>query len=148
MLRTTIAFVVATLAVPVAYGVILHGWSDPDGFGSFFALTIVGTSATVVFLGWPTYVFLQGKKWTAFWIAPLAGFMVATVALYFFLLLFALLLGHGLLEVLLSFTDVRVLWPISPMGAVVGILVWLIARPDRSTATSGNAGNADNCSKR
>ena len=52
-----------------------------------------------------------------------------------FSLLFALMLGHGLSYALSQLTNIGalrgVLW-IGPIGAVVGALLWLIARPDRT----------------
>jgi len=95
----------------------------------------------------PAYSFLRARNWTAFWIAPLVGFIVATVAWYIFNLLLGLLLTSGGLSIVLSrlfdrFPLDGVLWPAGPIGAFVGILVWLIARPDRSTA-GGNTANAD-----
>ena len=112
---------------------------------------IFGVSTIISFggilSGVPAYSFLRAGNWTAFWIAPLVGFIVATVAWYIFNLLLGLLLTSGGLSIVLSrlfdrFPLDGVLWPAGPIGAFVGILVWLIARPDRSTA-GGNTANAD-----
>jgi hypothetical protein len=97
-------------------------------------------------LGLPAYLLLRARKWTAFWIAPVAGFIVATVAWYVLLSLLGLSSVGSPSDFLSGLADRRVFemvfWPMGPIGAVAGILVWLIARPDRST-TGGNTGNTD-----
>ncbi len=74
------------------------------------------------------------------------GVIVATVTWYAFNVLLALLSSSGWSRALSVVTDITVLqtalWGIGPIGAVAGALLWLIARPDRSTA-AGNTGNTD-----
>jgi hypothetical protein len=70
-------------------------------------------------LGLPLYRYLQARNLTAFWIAPIVGFIIgvmmwcATCALFGSLNLPEALKCGGL------------------AGAVVGTILWLIARPDR-----------------
>jgi hypothetical protein len=40
-------------------------------------LVIIAYAGTFL-VGLPAYLFLRKKKWTAFWVAPIAGFVVAT----------------------------------------------------------------------
>ena len=147
--RPILAFLVAGLAVPILVAAHFSSMGAPK-FRDYVLIVVVSTIISfcgVVFLGVPAYRFLRAKNWTAFWIAPLVGFIVSTVAWYIFNLLLGLLLTSGGLSIVLSrlfdrFPLDGVLWPAGPIGAFVGILVWLIARPDRSTA-GGNTANAD-----
>ncbi len=103
--------------------------------------------AGTLFVGLPTYLFLRNRKWTAFWIAPIAGFMVAT-ATWYLLVTFIPLFFLPRLTQLATLLDA--LWPIGPIGALVGALMWLIARPDRLTIVgdTANTGNSDKVSNR
>jgi hypothetical protein len=87
-------------------------------------------------LGVPVYSFLLARKWTAFWIAPLVGFIVATVVWCVFIFLLVLAFSNGRSDLLSDLAEIHLfralVWPIGPIGAVVGALLWLIARPDRS----------------
>jgi membrane protein DedA with SNARE-associated domain len=64
----------------------------------------------------------------------LVGFMVAAIAWSVLALWLGLAVGQGLaFSRLLSADSVRfLLWPIGPLGAAVGALLWLIGRPDRT----------------
>jgi hypothetical protein len=137
MYRPIIGFVVAALAVPVFYAVVAYrGTSNDTGYAILVAGSTVFSCVVTLFLGAPAYLFLQAKKWTAFWIAPLVGFIVATAPWYVFNLLLGLVLVPDHSYVLSHLTDIDsllgILWPIGPLGAVAGALLWLIARPDRS----------------
>jgi hypothetical protein len=147
--RRTLAFLVAGLTVPV----LVAAWFSSGALPKFsdyvliFGISTIISFGGILFLGVPAYSFLRARNWTAFWIAPLVGFIVATVAWYVFNLLLGLTLTSGNLSIVLSrlfdrFPLDGVLWPAGPIGAFVGILVWLIARPDRSAA-GGSAGNTD-----
>jgi len=147
--RPILAFLVAGLTVPV----LVAAWFSSGGAPKFsdyvliFGISTIISFGGILFLGVPAYSFLRVRNWTAFWIAPLVGFIVATVAWYVFNLLFGLAFSRGQWSYVLSrlidpFPLDGVLWPVGPIGAFVGILVWLIARPDRST-TGGNTGNTD-----
>jgi hypothetical protein len=133
--RPIIAFLVAVLVVPLFTAV--YSYPGPSGDGGY--LIGVLYSAVISFngvflLGLPAYLFLRAMKWTAFWIAPLVGFMVAAIAWSVLALWLGLAVGQGLaFSRLLSADSVRfLLWPIGPLGAAVGALLWLIGRPDRT----------------
>jgi hypothetical protein len=138
--RSTLAFLVAGLTVPVLVAAWFSSGAAPkfSDYVLIFGVCTIISFAGILFLGVPAYSFLRARNWTAFWIAPLVGFIVATVAWYVFNLLFGLTLTSGNLSIVLPrlfdrFPLDGVLWPAGPIGAFVGILVWLIARPDRPT---------------
>jgi hypothetical protein len=136
MSRPVIAFLVAPLVVPLFLLPSLYS-GMPDKF--WFAVTLIVATITAYagtfFLGLPAYLFLRARKWTAFWIAPVLGFIAGSLAYCVFVVLFGLSLG-SLSSVMSDFSNVSglrdLLWPIGPEGAAVGSLLWLIARPDRA----------------
>jgi hypothetical protein len=118
-MRTMTAFYVAPLAAPLILGVYFEN-ADPQTGSIITPISLAVSYAGTFLFGVPIYLFLRARKLTAFWIAPLVGFIVgattwcATFALFGLSLKFAHALeGGGLL------------------GAVVGTILWLIARPDR-----------------
>jgi hypothetical protein len=137
MSRPVIAFLVAPLVVPLFLLPSLYS-GMPDKF--WFAVTLIVATITAYagtfFLGLPAYLFLRARKWTAFWIAPVLGFIAGSLAYCVFVVLFGLSLGSSLSSVMSDFSNVSglrdLLWPIGPEGAAVGSLLWLIARPDRA----------------
>ena len=138
--RSILAFLVAGLTAPVLVAAWFASGAAPK-FSDYVLILGVGTIISfggILLLGVPAYSFLRARNWTAFWIAPLVGFIVATVAWYVFNFLLGLTLTSGKLSIVLPrlfdrFPLDGVLWPAGPIGAFVGILVWLIARPDRPT---------------
>jgi hypothetical protein len=103
-------------------------YQDAVGFGVVVAY--VGT----FMLGMPIYIFLCARQLTAFWIAPIMGFAIGMVMWYVFFFLLALALNATVRSVVDSFDGKFFLEALSiggPAGAVVGIVLWLIARPDR-----------------
>jgi hypothetical protein len=137
MSRPVIAFLVAPLVVPFfLLPSLLSGM--PDGF--WFAMTLIVATITAYagtfFFGLPAYLFLRARKWTSFWFAPVVGFIGGSLAYCLFIVLFGLSLGHSPSSVMATFSNASglrdLLWPIGPEGAVVGSLLWLIARPDRA----------------
>jgi hypothetical protein len=137
MHREIIAFIVAALAIPaLVAGVFYRPMPNDSSYAFFLSIVAVISFIVVPVLGVPAYRFLQAKGWTAFWIAPLVGFVVATVVWYVVQFLFGLLMVPDKAYVLSSMTRINllqgVLWPIGPIGAVVGSILWLIARPDRA----------------
>src|SRR5882757_9917004 len=146
--RPILALLAAGLMVPLLVTAYFSSW----GLGNYGNYVIVAFFSTIIsfsgvlLLSLPAYLLLRARKWTAFWIAPVAGFIVAAVAWYVLLSLSWLFSARSLSDSLSGLTDVRVFemvfWPIGPIGVVAGVLVWLIARPDRSAA-GGNAGNTD-----
>jgi hypothetical protein len=138
MYRPFIAFLVAALAVPIFVAVAGYspGVSNDTGYAVTVSVSAVISFNAVFFLGVPVYSFLLARKWTAFWIAPLVGFIVATVVWCVFIILLVLAFSNGRSDLLSDLAEIHLLralvWPIGPIGAVVGALLWLIARPDRS----------------
>ena len=132
--RTPIAFLVAPFVVPlvVALSVPARGPHDTA------AAAAVGVSALVSYFGSflfgvPAYLLLRARKLTAFWIAPVAGFIAGTMMWYLFFALFGLALGSSSIASALSDPNLlsSALGRIGPLGALVGTILWLIARPDR-----------------
>jgi hypothetical protein len=109
---------------------------NDTGYAVTVSVSAVISFNAVFFLGVPVYSFLLARKWTAFWIAPLVGFIVATVVWCVFIILLVLAFSNGRSDLLSDLAEIHLLralvWPIGPIGAVVGALLWLIARPDRS----------------
>jgi len=138
MYREIIAFVVAALAVPILVAIDSYpGTSKDSGYALFLSVVTVVAFIAVPILGVPAYRFLKAKRWTAFWIAPLTGFIVATVVWYVVMFLFGLTIVPNKSYVwsrLINVDSLRAaLWPVGPIGAAVGVILWLIARPDRTS---------------
>ncbi len=94
---------------------------------------VLGYLGTVLF-GPPVYLALRAVKLTAFWIAPLAGFVVGVGMMCLFLIGLPLSFGHNLAPALAKFDYALFKAAVEsggPPGAAVGALLWLIARPDR-----------------
>lgn len=147
--RTKYAFVIAPLWVPFLLAIFwtvewfrAPGLKTPAVFTIFlgFFLSYGGT----ILLGWPAFQFLRSRKWTSPWIAVLLGFVIAIATYSGFLFLFGLILGFEVGESV-SFVASMIAagWlgeppassvlalVIGPTGMLVGITLWLIARPDR-----------------
>ena len=135
-MRPVIAFLVAPLVVPLFLLPSLYS-GMPDKF--WFAVTLIVATITAYagtfFLAFRRICSCGARRWTAFWIAPILGFIAGSLAYCVFVVLFGLSLGSSLSSVMAGFSNVSglrdLLWPIGPEGAVVGSLLWLIARPDR-----------------
>jgi hypothetical protein len=85
----------------------------------------------MLLLGVPAFHFLRSRGWTAWWIAVVWGGFCGAVAYTLCNLFFFWLLNGERLDLELKATfDVFLLFPIVA-GAMVGILFWFIARPDR-----------------
>jgi hypothetical protein len=155
-MRPVIAFLVAPLVVPLFLLPSLYS-GMPDRF--WFAVTLIMAAiaayAGTFFFGLPAYLFLRARKWTSFWIAPVLGFIAGSLAYCVLVVLFAVSLGNRLSSVMAGFSNVNglrdLLWPIGPQGALVGALLWLIARPDRAPPGPGglfDAGRAGSAAAR
>jgi hypothetical protein len=131
--RAPVGFLVAPLAVP-----LLMTWTmgpSSDSLGEMLVI-VIGAGFTYIFsllFGVPTYLFLRARQLTEFWVAPVAGAMIALVTWHLLLTLFvlsvapvsalpSLLGGPGMARPAMFFML---------SGAVVGAIFWLIARPDR-----------------
>ena len=136
-MRCMIAFLVAPLAVPLLFQMAAY-LLPPREYGSvgieLFVSTLVAY-AGVFAVGAPIYGFLRAHGLTAWWVAPIAGFLAGATMWYVFLVLLGLFFrssmadslsylgGPGISLVAIGFAG--------PVGAVVGAILWLIARPDR-----------------
>ena len=139
--RVRLAFAIAPLVCSVI--VLLHMVISEPSLESFAQGVFAGVSmiplsyiATLLF-GVPVYRFLCSRRLTAFWIAPIAGFIAGAAAAVFFFVLVTIVLGiyssfdklaslGGLLLAACYFGAVY--------GAPIATVVWLIARPDRAAA--------------
>jgi hypothetical protein len=95
--RSGIALLIAAIAAPML--VLAYSYGEGASLGSgyiveSFFVTIM-SFAGAFFLGLPAYLILRAKKWTAFWIAPPVGFIVATVTWYVFIFLLACFLPRA-----------------------------------------------------
>ena len=137
MIRAVVAFLTAPLVVP-AFACVYFRSMLSD---SFMIAVVLGLSTMTAYVGallfgLPAYLLLRRGGWTSFWFAPVIGFVAAAGALWLFD-------SVPFMTSELAFrpsSDVRllgeVLWPFGPVGAVVGALLWLIARPDRPTRST------------
>jgi hypothetical protein len=130
-MRSMIGFLIAPLVVPgiyatcVLHDILVHAWAPIGILVLIVTVVALITYGGVILLGIPAYVLLRSFGLTAFWIAPVTGFIVGAItdwmAIVFFLPpAFA---DHLLREMALG----------SLYGAVVGTFLWLIARPDRQS---------------
>jgi len=138
MLRPVIAFLISPMAVPLLLAAYFFvPGARRTGLDDLMNVVIALVAYAGAFLvGLPTYLYMREKKWTAFWIAPIAGFMVAVVSWYVFIGLSPLLFGlflYLLPRISQPEALLMALYPIGPIGAITAILLWLIARPDRPT---------------
>jgi hypothetical protein len=144
MNRSFVAFLVAPLWVPLVMIPLasLYMFSSPNQ-GPWVAITIFlgvifGYGGTLAF-GLPAFAVLRSRQVTAFWIAPVLGFIIGAVTWQIFMVFFALMMSdghlstaaHGIKQTLGD--PVKMLFAVGPggLGALVGATLWLIARPDR-----------------
>jgi hypothetical protein len=135
-IRLVVALVVAPLTIPLGtYFYLLSTNVERNwvGNGAFISTIIAYVGVFVV--GLPAYNFLRIRRWTFIWIAPLLGFVVGALMWLVFIVCLVLLFDEGLVGVQSALTDKNsfavALWPSGALGAVAGIIFWLIARPDR-----------------
>lgn len=138
MARHKFAFLAAPLAVPLFFLV----WLLPGDFPARWQLTMVIIAAIFAYggtllFGVPAYFFLKAQNLTAIWVAMVAGFGIGALTWLVFMVLFPLSLDEGWSGVALGFSSLHtakdIAWPGGVLGMVVGILFWVIARPDRPT---------------
>ncbi len=141
MSRSTAAFLIAPLWVPlivVPYALFVifphpaqHLWVAVAGL-----LSTVFTYLGVGVIGLPVFRFLRSRNWTAIWIAGVAGFVIGAAMWLVFLVFFILFLGEGFGGVASAAQDWRnhaaFLWLPGALGTLVGLTLWVIARPDRA----------------
>jgi hypothetical protein len=126
-LRFSIGFLVAPLAIPVIECSVL----SPGAVLLAFPMILLSYAGTFLF-GIPAYFVLYNRKWTAFWFAPVAGFVVASLTWWFVVASIVLLFGTRFIEsVGYSYWLERTWWPYGPFGALVASALWLMARLER-----------------
>jgi Zn-dependent protease with chaperone function len=129
-LRTPIAFLVAPLAIPIVMTWLRPSLADLDT-GLALVVSMLAAYIGIFVIGLPIYLYLQTRGAMAFWLAPIIGFMIGVVmtyALYFFV---ALSVGYHVVSPAEPVTLQDAFGFGGPSGAVVGAILWLIARPDR-----------------
>ena len=136
MNRRIIAFVVAPLLVPILLAHYLYTLAaNETWFMVALMFSVAIAHGGTFILGVPIYLLMRARNWTSFWIAPLLGFFAAGFMWLGFAALLALLLDQGMSGVRVVLTNPHglsdVMWPFGPLGAIVGMAFWLIARPDK-----------------
>ncbi len=135
-MRRIAAFIVAPLAVPLLTVLYLRLPMDNGAFGPASIVSALVAYAGAFIFGVPLYRFLLARRLTAFWIAAFAGFIIGTAMMYVF---FALL-TRGSISSISAYPEVH--WDAVRYGGiagiVVGIILWLIARPDSEAQRSSS----------
>ena len=121
--RTPIAFIFAPLAVPVLVALYLRWSADSLIYGLILVGSLFIAYIGTFLLGFPIYRILVARKLTAFWLAPVVGFIVGTTVLLMVQAVTVRARAPDMLDVASQFGG--------SLGAVVGTIIWLIARPDR-----------------
>jgi len=133
MNKLIVAFLIAPLAIPsIAFRLWeMRPLSVPELAAIF--LNSVVTYAGIFLFGIPAYLFLRARKWTTFWAAAIAGFIVAGLTCWLLGIVTSFLGGWDLLDVHVHLAWLRfALWPCGPLGALVATLLWIVTRPDRA----------------
>jgi hypothetical protein len=140
---SALRFMIAYLTAPLAITAIeLRLWEPRPLYYEAYLLVVyctVGFLGALLF-GTSVYFFLQKRKWTSFWVALIAGFVVAGLIWSLVEVVLLALFGgrylefHGYLDWLRA-----ILWPYGPLGALVASLLWVMARLERA----GGKENAD-----
>jgi hypothetical protein len=137
--RVVLAFCVAPLGYPATMAVLslLNGWPPsalPSIAWSFLPISYVATTL----IGVPLYRLLCVRNLTAFWIAPVAGFVVGASLSTFVYSLATFGFGLNLPLREGGVVSIKALAGLLQngglSGATVGVFLWLIARPDRDVA--------------
>jgi len=131
-MRTTIAFLVTPLAVPIAL-LPVYLWVRPaDSWTtSVLILMTINSYIGILVFGVPIFVLLSERGWTAFWLAPLCGFAFGVVTWLGSLLVVAMIFADSFADTFTRKSLLSALWPGGGAGTVAGVIFWLIARPDR-----------------
>jgi hypothetical protein len=131
--RSTAFFVAPLTSVLMSVPYLYHApfpWSVVG-----FVLVLIVSYGGMIAVGIPAYLFLRSRHWLSLWVAVIVGFIAGGIMIFIFAALFALLLGEGGRGMIAGIADGSmvkdILWPGGPMGAVTGVVFWLIARPDR-----------------
>lgn len=145
MLRTFAAFLIAPLWVPLLlypYALFVMLPYAGQQRGIVVIVGLIFSYGGVLLFGLPAFLYLRSRNLTAPWIAVALGFAVGPIVWLMFLFLFGLALGLGVrlsLDTLLSewtLQKVMMLGVPGLLGALIGITLWAIARPDRPRAST------------
>jgi hypothetical protein len=142
MSRHRLAFVVAPLWVPVLVGLYCFFliFTRPGQEELIVIAMTIGAilsyGGTLAF-GRPAFAFMRTHRMTSIWMAMATGFAIGALTSFFFLVAIAAML-QGLAALLFSDEALHAalsLFNVASgiMGTLVGITLWLIARPDRAT---------------
>jgi hypothetical protein len=141
--RVVLAFCIAPLGYPatvVAFSAF-NGWEPSELAWVALVCAMISYVGTPL-AGGPLYWFLSARRLTAFWIAPVAGFVVGAVLSAFVYSSVVFSLGLSLSSSNEGIGSIgrmaRVIETSALSGIIVGILFWMIARPDRQPATRGS----------
>jgi hypothetical protein len=137
--RVRMAFAVAPLTFPAIlflFTALTNPWPGALLLAAWMAVSFLPFSYLgALTVGVPVYRFLCARNLTAFWVAPAAGFVGGTVVVILFYLLVMIALGLYSSPIGDDVTVIALLQGAFLMGglpgAVIGTVVWLIARPDR-----------------
>jgi hypothetical protein len=146
MNRLLVAFLIAPLAIPaIAFRLWeMRPLSVPDLAAIF--LNSVVTYAGIFLFGIPAYLFLRARKWTTFWAAAIAGFIVAGLTCWLLGIVTSFLGGWDLLDVHVHLAWLRfALWPCGPLGALVATAVDRDAARSSREAAENHAHGETHC---
>jgi hypothetical protein len=136
-LRRALAFLLTPMLVPI----LLYRWiselmGSPAWIKVVLVIATVSAYAGVLVFGVPLLLFLWKGRTRNAWATCVAGLFVGMVSWLLFAAMFPVMLGQEFQGIALSLSDPKMLsgvfWPGELSGAVVGIAVWLMARPDNS----------------
>jgi hypothetical protein len=140
MSRTKLAFLIAPLWVPLATALVsrMLVWPDPSQTHWVVIATTVGGAfayAGCFVVGLPLFRLLTTRGLVSMWIAPTVGFAIGAVTWLAFISCLTIFLGGGPFGAFGALAPQQLpflAWP-GGLGALVGMTVWLITRPDRQS---------------
>jgi hypothetical protein len=138
MNKRAVAFLVAPLTVPVlGLPYVLSLMTGTTWIVLGIVVATILAYVGVLVIGAPLLMFLWGRQRTALWVTSVAGGVGGMLTWTIFGALFPLLLDQGFSGVRRALTVSNmlngVIWPGGVLGVVVGIVLWLIARPDKES---------------
>jgi hypothetical protein len=144
MVRTIVAFALAPLWATAATIVwACYAFPYPEQRHWIAIATFVGTIfayAGTFAIGIPAYRILSARNQVSAWTAVVLGFGIGSITWIVFEVLFVFSLGAGAAfswwQLTLDLTEWHFLLPVGALGSLVGLTLWLIARPDRQSMWS------------
>jgi len=142
MNRTALAFAIAPLWPPLLVGGGI--WLVENNGQTVWLVTAVSVLFSyggTCLIGAPAFLFLRSRGYSARRVAVVLGFTIGALAYQVFLFLFSLALGNSVAFTLATFREMFTQWTPGNLiavgapgllGALVGITLWVIARPDRT----------------